>query len=158
MINFRKQSQHSGERLLDATFRFIYRTGFPVLVLLRRLGFPRRPGVAVVIWHDKQVLAVQHSYIRGLGLPGGAIDAGELPKEAAIREMQEELGLDISSDDLQPCGSRRNTEVYRIELKALPDIHVGNREIIEAFFMDPEELISRVPRYADILEPPSAQD
>ncbi len=158
MINFRKQSQSVGERLLDATIRFIYRSGFPVLVFLRRIGFPKKPGVAVVIWHNHQVLAVQHSYIRGLGLPGGAIDPGELPKEAAVREMQEELGLDLNAGDLQPCSTLRNTEVYRITLKTLPDIHVDNREIVEAFFMDPEELISRVSRYADILEPPPVSE
>ena len=37
----------------------------------------------------------------------------------------------------------------------MPEIHVDNREIIEAFFMDPNELIAKVSRYAEILQPPT---
>ncbi|MGI9616289.1 MAG: NUDIX hydrolase [Acidimicrobiales bacterium] len=33
-------------------------------------------------------------------LPGGRIDDGETPLEAAMREVDEEIGLDLSSDDL----------------------------------------------------------
>ena len=102
MAHFRKQSQKSRELFLDAVIRLIYRLGFHVVVRLRRLGFPRKPGVAVVIWHAGQVLAVQHSYIRGLGIPGGAIDAGETPQLAAVREMKEELGLELDIKDLYP--------------------------------------------------------
>jgi isopentenyldiphosphate isomerase len=34
----------------------------------------------------------------------GHIDAGETPKQAAIRETKEEIGLSISENDLQPIG------------------------------------------------------
>jgi 8-oxo-dGTP diphosphatase len=155
MAHFRKQSQKSRELFLDAVIRLIYRLGFHVVVRLRRLGFPRKPGVAVVIWHAGQVLAVQHSYIRGLGIPGGAIDAGETPQLAAVREMKEELGFELDIKDLTPCGNLRNTEVFRTVLATMPEIHVDNREIIEAFFMDPNELIAKVSRYAEILQPPT---
>ncbi len=72
----------------DAVIRLIYRLGFHVFVTLRHMGFPRKPGFSVAIWHEGQVLAVQHFYIRGLGIPGGAIAAGETPQIAAIREMK----------------------------------------------------------------------
>jgi len=154
MVHFRKQSKKSSELILDAVIRLIYRTGFHVIVTLRRIGFPRKPGVAVVIWHAGQVLAVQHSYIRGLGIPGGAIDAGETPQIAAVREMKEELGLELDVKDLAPCGNLRNTEVFRIVLATMPEIHVDNREIVEAFFVDPDDLVAKVSRYAEILQPP----
>lgn len=154
MAHFRKQSKKSGDLILDAIIRLIYKVGFRAVVFLRRIGFPRKPGTAVVIWHDGQVLAVQHSYIRGLGLPGGAIDACESPQEAAVREMREELGLELDTNDLVPCGNLKNTEVFRIELTTMPKIHVDNREIVEAFFINPEDLIEKVSRYAEILQPP----
>ncbi len=36
------------------------------------------------------VFLVRHSYVPGLHLPGGAVDAGETCREAAVREAQEE--------------------------------------------------------------------
>lgn len=39
------------------------------------------------------VFLVRHSYLPGLHLPGGAVDAGETCREAAVREAREEGGL-----------------------------------------------------------------
>jgi 8-oxo-dGTP pyrophosphatase MutT (NUDIX family) len=111
MAYFRKQFQKSNELFFDAGIRLIYRLGFHVVVTLRRIGFPRKSVFAFAIWHEGRVLAVQHSYIRGLGIPGGAIDAGETPQIAAIREMKEELGLEIDMSKLVLCGKLKNTEV-----------------------------------------------
>ncbi len=35
-----------------------------------------------------------------MGLPGGRCDAGETPVEAALRELHEELGLDLGADSV----------------------------------------------------------
>ena len=57
--------------------------------------------VAAIIQKNDRIFATQ----RGYGaykdwweFPGGKIEAGESPEEALIREIQEELGIDISVD------------------------------------------------------------
>lgn len=47
------------------------------------------------------MLVVKASYKQHWGLPGGIIDAGETPRMAAVREVQEETGLTIDPDKLQ---------------------------------------------------------
>jgi 8-oxo-dGTP diphosphatase len=54
---------------------------------------PRPGGYAVVFDEDRRLLAVS---VRGeYFLPGGGIEAGESPAEAAIREAVEETGMTI---------------------------------------------------------------
>ena len=51
--------------------------------------------VAVFVVSDRRVLLHRHVKL-GMWLPpGGHIEPGELPDEAAIREVQEETGVDI---------------------------------------------------------------
>ena len=51
-------------------------------------------GVRLVALDDAGgVFLVRHSYLPGLHLPGGAVDAGETCREAAVREAREEGGL-----------------------------------------------------------------
>ena len=44
---------------------------------------------------------VQTSYRRGYGLPGGGLQPGERAREAAVHELNEELGLAIESNWLE---------------------------------------------------------
>ena len=72
-----------------------------------------RPNAAAVLVYnsdeDKVVLVKQHRYpvhVQGglnshiLEIPAGKIDGGEDPKEAAIREVKEEIGYDIKEDKI----------------------------------------------------------
>lgn len=55
-----------------------------------------RAGVAVAIWdHEGRILLERRSDNGMWGLPGGGIDPGESVKEAALREIKEETGLNI---------------------------------------------------------------
>lgn len=48
---------------------------------------------------DGRIALVQNGWSDGWLLPGGAVEPGELPAEAAHREVREETGLDASIGD-----------------------------------------------------------
>ena len=54
-------------------------------------------GVAAVVTNNSQVLLVKESagrYSGHWGLPKGYVDEGELPRDAALRELREECSVD----------------------------------------------------------------
>ncbi|MBC7113132.1 MAG: NUDIX hydrolase [Candidatus Methanomethyliales bacterium] len=68
---------------------------------LRLREYPERPlvGVGVILVKDRQILLVKRGHEPNKGLwsiPGGLIKLGETAKEAAIREVKEETGLEVS--------------------------------------------------------------
>ena len=54
-----------------------------------------RPGVAAVIFEDGRVLLQRRDDTRRWGLPGGGVEPGETVRQALIREVREETGLDV---------------------------------------------------------------
>ncbi len=99
----------------------------PLAVRVRRLGyraayrllqvvwFVRRPqvsGVKCLISHGDQILLVRHTYgSRAWDVPGGRMRRGELPLQAARREMHEELGIDGA--DWSPASEIHGRESFR---------------------------------------------
>jgi hypothetical protein len=53
------------------------------------------PAALVALWCGKDVLLVFDRFRRQWELPGGRIDPGEGPCQAAVRELQEESGLHV---------------------------------------------------------------
>ncbi len=54
-------------------------------------------GVAAIVEQGGRVVLVRHSYKSGWLFPGGAVNRGETPASAIIRELQEEIGLTQSA-------------------------------------------------------------
>jgi ADP-ribose pyrophosphatase YjhB (NUDIX family) len=55
------------------------------------------PSVSVLIIDESgRLLLVRHTgHDEGWAVPGGAVDIGESPAQAAVREVREELGVDV---------------------------------------------------------------
>ena len=61
------------------------------------------PAVAVILQKNRQILLVKRKFEPRAGdwsLPAGFIEWGEGPEQTAVREAQEETGLDISVQEL----------------------------------------------------------
>lgn len=66
-----------------------------------------KPCVSVIITNeDEQVLMTKRGVDpdRGkLDLPGGFLEYGEMPEDGAVREVKEELGVEIKIDEYLGC-------------------------------------------------------
>jgi 8-oxo-dGTP pyrophosphatase MutT (NUDIX family) len=130
-------------RLYRLFFRIAYRTR-SLLPRPRR----RRQGVAVAVWHRGRLLLVRHSYRPGYGLPGGGTGRRESLREAALRELREEVGLDADPDALVPVYTTAAIRVFEYCPVAAPAVTIDQREIVEAIFVDPRE-VKELPEYVE---------
>ena len=65
--------------------------------------YPDRPAAFVVVERDGKIAVARVTFATGggrLDLPGGGIDPGETPAQAAIRECGEEVGLQVAVGDV----------------------------------------------------------
>jgi ADP-ribose pyrophosphatase YjhB (NUDIX family) len=99
---------------------------------------------ASVIAEDEQgrVLLVRHSYMPGWSLPGGGVGRNEPPEVAAVREMQEEVGLTSSAPPEFLGLYTRKVAWFSnvIALYRLRDVRIAfrpNLEVREVMFCDP---------------------
>lgn len=68
----------------------------------------------VLVFQDNKVLLVIHGdkagHITGTcGIAGGHLDSNESMKQAAVREFEEETGLKVKEEDLQPFSRNEYT-------------------------------------------------
>jgi 8-oxo-dGTP diphosphatase len=132
------------DRLWQLAYAIAYR-------LLRIWWFLRRPahhGALVALWHDGEILVLRSSYRGGWSLPGGGIARGESPREAATRELREEIGLAVAPDALHEAQAlalvweRRSdhTTIFELALAQRPTLRLDNREIVGAAFRPPDTI------------------
>lgn len=99
-------------RLPVPLLRLGYRSAYAAM---RAWWFVRRPkldGVKCVLTDGVCVLLVRHTYgNRDWDLPGGSLKHGEIPVDAARREVQEELGVQV--EDWIPLGQVLTTMHHR---------------------------------------------
>lgn len=94
-----------------------------------------------------RVFLVRHSYVPGLHLPGGAVDAGESCATAAEREAREEGGLRLATPPelfhvyWNPAGGRRDHVVLFVARNVTQaEPKAPSLEILAAGFYPPDAL------------------
>ena len=53
---------------------------------------------ALVERSDGKVLLVRHTYTKGLYLPGGGVEKGEIASVSLLRELKEEGGVELAAE------------------------------------------------------------
>jgi 8-oxo-dGTP pyrophosphatase MutT (NUDIX family) len=96
-------------------------------------GLARQPAAAAVLITDEtdRALLVKPTYKPQWEIPGGVIEEGETPWEAAVRELKEELGLPCVATPRLLCMDWMRTEAYE------PG---GPRMIFDGGTITPQEL------------------
>lgn len=131
----------------SSPLRVIYQAAY---LAARSWWFVRRPqttAALVALWHDGRLLLVRTSYRRLYSLPGGGLKRGETSRNAAGRELFEELGIAIPASTFRegwhgtlPFEHRRDTlTIWEMVLEEPPPMRVDGLEVIWAGWKTPEE-------------------
>lgn len=112
--------------------------------------------------HDGKLLAVRSSYKAYWSLPGGIIDPNETPRETAIRETLEEVGIVVDEKDVTFVAvvDRKSevAETYQFIFKAplqqsaADAITLQTSEIDEYDFVTKAQVHARDRHYAKALQ------
>ncbi|HET8884063.1 MAG TPA: NUDIX hydrolase [Candidatus Saccharimonadales bacterium] len=116
-----------------------------------------RPSSAVIILEDEQerALIVKANYKSHWTFPGGVIDAGETPKQAAVREIKEEVGLTIGIDSVQfgwmVARHSAAVDTYQFIFKARLQPGMADQIILQESEIDDWQLVSKTDVLSDNL-------
>lgn len=89
-------------------------------------------AAVVVVDEGGRVLLVQHAYRdRAWHLPGGMVDPGETPWQAAVRELEEEVGLIADGLRLTGVFQLTSTVAGRLRYAFTADSITGEPDVVD---------------------------
>ena len=133
---------------LDLAFQLGYMGAYQLMRAYWHVRHPTTHGALVTVWCRGQVLLVRNSYVPYYSAPGGYLHAHETAREAALRELREEIGVGVAAEQLSHTlevthewhGRRDHVVIFTLELDERPRVQLDYREVVEAFWFKPEEV------------------
>ena len=130
-----------------------YRIAHRVLRVWWFIARPSVQGVKCVLTDGDRVLLVRHTYgNQDWDLPGGGVRRGEEPLAAALREMDEELGVrleemhPLGQISLQAFGANNRVHCFQAEIGPA-ELTVDEGELAAVSWFARDQLPSEVGRY-----------
>lgn len=119
----------------------------------------RASSAAVALYTaDDQVLVVKASYKQYWSLPGGIVDRSETPKQAAAREVSEEVGVQLEQESLNFClvvdrvSDLAQTYQFvfdaQVDVSVLASVKIDNREVEAADVVSRQQILNSDRRYS----------
>lgn len=148
-------------RALDGLWRTGLRVAFRLQLVWWRLRKPVVTGSYVAVWHGGRVLLIRNSYRRADSLPAGGLQRGETPRDAAVRELAEEVGIRARPEELAYSGEFVHTRLaedhahlFELVCEREPEVRIDRREVVWASFLPLREALTRelVPPVRSYLE------
>jgi ADP-ribose pyrophosphatase YjhB (NUDIX family) len=140
----------AGPTFVDRGFQVAYVCAYRLMRTYWHLRHPTTHGSLVAIWNRGEVLLVRNSYVPYYGLPGGYVRRGESARDAALRELFEEVGVSAQPENLRLLleetheweGKHDHVQIFALDLPSRPPIAVDNREVVEASWWSPARALS----------------
>ena len=134
--------------LLDRGFQLAYICAYQLMRVYWRARRPLSHGALVAIWCGGEVLLVRNSYVRYYSAPGGYVNRDEDGRQAALRELREEVGVVAAPEQLQLAldvthdweGKRDHVQIFHLQLAERPQIRIDQREVVSAAWFSPERV------------------
>jgi 8-oxo-dGTP pyrophosphatase MutT (NUDIX family) len=122
------------------------------------LALPRKRMASTVLLFDEadRVLVVEPTYVDFMELPGGCVELDESPRQAAVREVKEELGLDrepgclLAVDWVPPRPGRSEGLIAvfdggRLTAEEIGEIRLPADELRAFAFLPTDEAVQALP-------------
>jgi 8-oxo-dGTP pyrophosphatase MutT (NUDIX family) len=137
--------------MVDALWRIGLRCAYRVSRVWWQLTHPDAHGAFVAVWHGDCLLLIRNSYRSAETVPCGGVGPAETPRQAARRELAEEVGIAASESELVGAGvyvvefdgKRDHAHFFELRLNEETPIRVDRREVISGAFVASGELRER---------------
>jgi ADP-ribose pyrophosphatase YjhB (NUDIX family) len=135
--------------LRDRVVQLFYFVAYRAMRVYWRVRHPSTKGALVAIWSRGQVLLVRNSYLRYYSAPGGYVRPQENAREAALRELLEEVGMSARAEDLELAldvtheweGKRDHVQIFNLKVDERPVLRIDHREVVEAAWFAPGDVL-----------------
>lgn len=121
--------------------------------LVAEMPGPVISGAALVTDRQGRIVVVNPSYKDGWDLPGGMAEEGEEPHAAAVREVGEEIGLEVRIGRMLVCDAAPSSlygrvvldfvfEASAVDEERLRDLRVLDPELVGVTVLPPEQALN----------------
>lgn len=113
-----------------------------------KVRHPVTHGALVAIWSEGEVLLVRNSYLPYYSAPGGYLHANETGRDAALRELAEEVAVFVRPEQLQLAvdvthdweGKRDHVQIFNLSVGQRPHLRIDQREVVDASWFAPAQV------------------